>query len=62
MTDTSTHTEHRDFDQMCDAIGDNTGLPATGTGEDEQRTLTGFDSFTLLRIELVEEGQPWNSS
>ena len=45
------------FDQMGDAVRDNPCLPATGAGENEQRTFAGFDSFTLLRIELVEEGQ-----
>ena len=45
------------FDQMCDAIGDNPGLSATSAGQNEQRPFASFDSLTLLRIELVEEGQ-----
>jgi len=47
---------------MSDAVGDDTRLPATGTCEDEQRTLAGFDSFMLLRIELGEKRQEKNSS
>ena len=38
---------------MSDAVGDNPRLAATRAGEDEERTLAGFDSFTLLRIELI---------
>jgi len=49
------------FDQMSDAIGDDAGLPATSAGQNEQRAVSGFDGFTLLRVELVEEGQTFKA-
>jgi hypothetical protein len=45
------------LDQMSDAVGDDASLPAPGASQDEHRPVGGFDSLTLLRIELVEERQ-----
>src|SRR6266581_3883741 len=50
------------LDQMSDAIRYNPRLAATGTGQNEQRPLASFDSFTLLRIELGEKRQEKISS
>ena len=43
------------LDQMGDAEGDDTRLPAAGTGENEQRSFGGLDSLTLLGVKLVEK-------
>ena len=45
------------LDQMGDAVGDDARLAAARAGQDEHRAFGGFDSFTLLRVELGEERQ-----
>jgi hypothetical protein len=42
---------------MRDAVGDYACLPAARAGQNEHRPVSGFDSLTLLGIELGEKGQ-----
>ena len=45
------------LDQMGNAVGDDARLAAARTRQDQHRPLHGFDSFALLRIQLIEERQ-----
>ena len=38
------------LDEVSDAKGDDAGFAGAGPGQDEERTLNGFDGLTLLRV------------
>ena len=44
-----------DFDQIGNPVGDDAGLAAAGSCQDEQRPFSLFYGGTLLGIKLVEE-------
>src|SRR5947199_4099649 len=43
------------LNQMDDPVGNHAGLAAPGARQDQYRTMHGFGSFALLRIEFVEK-------
>ena len=45
---------HALLDQMGDAIGDDARLAGARAGQNEDRTVGGEDSFTLLRIQAIQ--------
>ena len=45
------------FDEIRDAVGDDPRLAAARPGEDEHRPVRGFNGFSLLRVELIQERQ-----
>ena len=45
------------LNQVGDAVSDDARLAAPRAGEDQYRTLGGFDGFALLRVELIEKRQ-----
>jgi hypothetical protein len=47
---------------MRNAVGDDARLAAARAGQNEHRPVSGFDSLTLLRIELGQEGQKVNTA
>ena len=50
------------LDEMSDAVGDDPRFAAACTGQNEHRSGSRFNGCTLLRVELIEKGQMWNSS
>ena len=47
-------------DQVRDAVGDHARLSRPGAGQDEQRSIGGFDGFALFGIELGEKRHFYN--
>jgi hypothetical protein len=45
------------LDQISNAVGNDTRLPAARASEDEHRALGSFDGLALLRIELFQKRQ-----
>jgi hypothetical protein len=43
------------MNQMGDSVCDDPGLPASGSGKDQQRTLRKLDGFALLRIKAAKK-------
>jgi len=50
------------LDQARNPVRDYTCFPGARPGQDEHGTISGFNSLTLLRVELGEERQKRNGS